>query len=273
MDKAYASCPASVSFIFSNRPSRNLTKMGSVGVGCTIDREVLVEVEESSVNETIFNGATINFPTVESVINTLSPSPVKVSIQSPLPLGCGFGISGASALAAAAALNKLFNLKKTIMDLAKIAHTAEIVNHTGLGSVATQITGGFLLKKRPGLPVSAIKLPLVGQKLYAVIIDRLITPSILKDDKKIQKVNAAADYYLQQLKNIKSPQLKDVIDVSYNFVSETGLLTDKRVINIIGRIRKAGGSATMAILGKVVITNIKPWFTGDYKIEELTITD
>ncbi len=247
--------------------------MGSIGVGCTVDKRVYVEVEKSQKTEIYFNKVKINIPTVSYVIDKLTDSPALISIKSFLPLGYGFGISGASALATASALNELFNLNKTKMDLAKIAHVSEIVNHTGLGSVATQITGGFLLKRKPGLPVLAIRLPFVGQKIYAIIIDRLLTPTVLQDKKRIRKVNTTADYYLHQLKNKKSLKLKDVTDASYNFVSETGLLTDKRVINIIDKIRKAGGSATMAILGKVVITDMKPTFIKDYKPVELTITN
>lgn len=247
--------------------------MGSIGISCTVDKKVEVEVEKSQKTEIYFNKEKINFPTVSYVIDKLVNCPVLVSIESPLPLGYGFSISGASALATASALNKLFNLKKTKSELSKIAHVAEIVNHTGLGSVGTQITGGFLLKTKPGLPVSAIKLPFVGQKLYVVIIDRLLTPSILQDKKRIQKVNAVTDFYLQKLKNNKSLQLEDVIDASFDFVTKTGLLRNKRVISVIEKIRKPGGHATMAILGKVIITNIKQTFIKDYKIVELEITN
>ncbi len=273
MKKAKASCPASISFLFKVCPNENLIKMGSIGVGCTIDKKVEAKVEKSRRTEIIFNGKSIEFPTVSYVIDKLAKSTVTVLIKSSLPLGYGFSISGASALATASVLNKLFTLKKTKMDLAKIAHVAEIVNHTGLGSVATQITGGFLLKKKPGLPVSATNLPFIGQKLYAVIIGKLLTPTILKDKKTIQKVNNAADLYLHKLQNKKSPKLEDVIDASLDFVTKTGLLTDERVKNIIAQIKSLGGSATMAILGKVVITNIKPTFIKNYQTVELTITN
>src|SRR3989304_7084231 len=99
MNVARASCPASLSFIFKVCPNKNLLKMGSVGVSCTVDQKVLAEVEKSKKIEIIFNGKHIKFPTVSSVLAELKKSPVKVSIKSSLPLGCGFSISGASALA------------------------------------------------------------------------------------------------------------------------------------------------------------------------------
>lgn len=246
--------------------------MGSIGISCTVDKKVEVEVEKSQKTEIYFNKEKINFPTVSYVIDKLVNSPILVSIKSPLPLGFGFSISGASALATSSALDKLFNLKKTKFELAKIAHTAEIKNYTGLGSVATQITGGFLLKRKPGLPVSAIKLPFVGQKLYVVIIDRLLTPPILKNKQTLEKVNITADQILEEIKNKRSLVLRDIIDYSYSFMKKSGLLQDSRVMLVIEKIRKAGGYATMAILGQVVISDI-PFVSQIYQVVELTITN
>lgn len=273
MNKAKASCPASVSFIFSNRPNRNLTKMGSVGVGCTIDKEVIVEAEKSSVNEIIFNDAAINFPTVGNVVDSLAQTPVRVSIKSPLPLGYGFGISSASALACAFALNKLFRLRKNRLELAKTAHIAEIKNYTGLGSVATQITGGFLLKNKPGIPVDATSFPFVGKKLYVVIIDRLETPTILQDKSRLGKINFLADNAIDQIKKLKYVTLSKIVDISYKFAKDDGLLVNDKVNSVIGEIHRQGAPATITMLGYVVMTAKKFDKILNFEVKELTITD
>lgn len=273
MGNVKASCPASVSFIFKICPNVDPAKMGSVGVGCTVDKEVIVEVQKSSFDELIFNGTTINFPTVHEVIKYLSSTPVRVYIRSPLPLGYGFGISSASALATSFAINKLFNLKKNRLELAKIAHIAEIKNYTGLGSVATQITRGFLIKEKPGVPVHAGKLPFIGQKLYAVIVDKLETPSILKNQRYLQKVNHVAEKYLSLIKQADKLNLAQILDFSYYFSSEAGLIQNKKVKELIEEERKNGGHACMAILGYVVITDKKPSLTQNYPIHQLTISN
>lgn len=279
MDKAKASCPASFSFIFKVCPNKNLIKMGSVGVGCTIDDEILVEVEKSSRDEVIFNGTTINFPTVHTVVKMLSPVSVCVSIKSPLPLGYGFGISSASALACAFALNKLFKLGKTRLELAKIAHIAEIKNYTGLGSVATQITGGFLVKNKPGIPacagrpVDAVSLPFIGKKLYAVIIDRLETPTVLHDDNRLRRINEAADSAMSRIKKTGNITLEEVIEISYIFAEKSGLITNTEVKRVISEIRKSGGYATISMLGHVVLSTKKFDKIGDHTIKELVISD
>lgn len=253
--------------------------MGSVGVGCTIGDEVIVEVEKSSSAEVIFNGTPINFPTVHSVVESLATSPVVVSIKSPLPLGYGFGISSASSLACAYAINEIFDLGKERLELAKIAHVSEIQNYTGLGSVATQITGGFLVKNKPGIPacagrpVDAYNLPFIGQKLYAVIIDRLETPTVLHDERKLEKINAAADYALRKIKNTDNITLEEIINISHECAEKSGLIINKYVKHIISAIRKAGGSATISMLGCVVLTTKKHDNIRDYPVKELVISD
>lgn len=273
MKKATGICPASLSFIFKVIPDKDPLKMGSIGVGCTIEDEIRVQVQESSSDEVIFNGTPINFPTVHFVIKMLAPVPVRVSIKSPLPLGYGFGISSASTLACSYALNKLFNLRKDNLELAKIAHITEIKNYTGLGSVATQITGGFLVKNRPGIPVDAYSLPFVGKKLYAVIIDRLETPTVLHDKKRLEKINKAADSALAKIKKTKNITLQEILDISYNCAQESGLITNKSEMRIIDMIRKSGGSATISMLGYVVLSNIKFDKIRDYSVKELVISD
>ena len=273
MKEARVTAPASLSFIFKSHPHNDPVKAGSTGVGCTIDKKVTVRVRVDPHPSLSFNNSALIFPTGTFVLEKLAQKPVVINIHSPLPLGFGFGISGAASLGIAFALNTLLHLGKTKEELAKIAHTAEIVHRTGLGSVGTQITGGFLIKNKPGLPVSARRLPFTGDKLYAVIIDRLPTPSVLQDENRLLRVNLSAETALQKVKEKKKILLGEVLDISYTFAKTSGLLTDLRLLEIIEAIQKAGGSATMAMLGKVVISNKKPHLDKNYRIEELTITD
>lgn len=272
MSDILAYSPASLSFVFKSCPNMNLLKMGSVGIGCTIDKGVIVRARTSSYTEILFNNSSIQFPTVHDVIRQLAKKPVRVEIESQLPLGFGFGISAASALSCALVLNKLFSLGKEKKELVEIAHVAEIKNRTGLGSVGTQATGGFLFKTFPGLPVKAQKYPFIGKKLYVIIIEKLETPTVLKNSRKLKKINETANFTFEKLKKNKSISLDDIIDLSYEFAMESGLLENERVVSLIQKIRKEGGHATMLILGQVVVSTTKPLFRTDYQIERLVIT-
>ena len=274
MRKVTAFCPTSLSFIFRSLFGSSIRQTGSIGIGCTLDKEVTVTVKSANKTNILFNGKPIHFPTVEYALSSIIDKSVAVNIKSPLPLGFGFGVSSASTLAALFAVNKIFPLNMNKMQLAQIAHEAEIINHTGLGSVATQITGGFLLKNKPGLPPSDfIKLPFAGKKLYAIIIDKLETPSILENRNKLSLINQTADKVLAAIQPKQITSLEKALDIAYDFAVKSQLLTNQAVADFIGKIRHEGGHATMAMLGQVVISNKKPNFNTHYRVEELTITD
>lgn len=272
MDEARAYCPASLSLIFKACPDKNPLKTGSVGVGFTVDKKVSVQVKSAVKNRVIFNGKEISFPTVLTVLEKFKKT-AEVSITSSLPLGFGFGISGASALATSFATNKLFALNKSPLELAGIAHLAEIENKTGLGSVGTQLTGGFLVKNKPGIPVDATSLPFVGKKLYVVIIDRLETPTILRSQYLLREINKFADLALEKIRKMENITLEEVIDISYIYAKKSRLISNKKVISIIHKIKENKGHATMAMLGNVIITDIRPYFIKNFRVEELTIVD
>lgn len=271
MNSASATCPSALSFIFKPYYHSDPVKAGSIGVGCTIDRMVKVAIQPFSHSAILMNGSLITFPTVEYIIHQLIHQPVKVSITSSLPLGFGFGISGASALATAYAVNTLFKLNKPQEDLHRLVHTAEIINKTGLGTVATQITGGFLVKKAPGLPVIAQRLPFEGQTLYLTILDTMETPDILSDPALMDTVSKAADGALERICQSSHPSLNHVLDISYDYIQASGLPMNKQTQHVIEVIRTNGGSATMAILGQTVISTHPPEFSHSYRIEKVKI--
>lgn len=269
---AQASCPTSLSFMFGVIKNKSLLKTGSIGVGCTLDKKVMVEVSLNTETKILFNGKKISLPTVSQVISSLTDKNIAVKISSGLPLGCGFGVSAASALACGSAINKLLNLHKKASQLIEIAHIAEINNKTGLGTVGTETTGGFLVKISAGIPVTDYyRLPLVGKKIYVLIIGKIETPSVLKNNKLIKKITFVAKSKLKLIR--KDMSLEDLLDLSLEFDNESGLFADKGLKKIISGIRERGGSACMASVGKVIISSIKPPKSPVFKMERLTITN
>ncbi|TFF98996.1 MAG: hypothetical protein EU540_07445, partial [Promethearchaeota archaeon] len=64
-----------------------------------------------------------------------NPIKVKINHTFDLPVGCGYGASGSGALGTIFGLNYLLELNLSYRERGKIAHIAEVVNKTGLGTV------------------------------------------------------------------------------------------------------------------------------------------
>ncbi|MBI2617567.1 hypothetical protein HYW55_05500 [Candidatus Gottesmanbacteria bacterium] len=258
MNEGKAVSPASISFIFKVCKNRQGEIVGSIGVGATIDKSVMVAVKKSTQLSVYFNGESISFPTVETVVQKLTKNPVEISVTSEVPLACGFGVSGASSIATAYALNALFQLGKDPDTLANIAHTAEIENRTGLGSVATQITGGFLVKRAPAIPVDAVKLPLLHTPLFALVLEKYETAKILNDQHKTSRINRAAEKALRTITSIQNLGISKILDISYEYAIESGILENSEVQLVIEKVKRQGGHATMAMIGHTVFSTIPP---------------
>lgn len=259
VSKAKAFAPANVSCIFKMYSHRNPRWMGSYGVGFTLNEGVIIEVSRAKRNGVVFNNKSINFPTVNSVINRLTKEKVRVCIKSKLPLGCGFGLSGASALATVYAINKLLNLKKTKKELGIIAHTADAKNRTGLGDVVNQFYGGFCLKLKPSSSFEIIKISLNNIDVYCRYYSNISTKSVITNPKLKKKINSAADSSLKKIKELinsnKKIQLKGIIKISKEFSINSGLLKDRKTVETIKNIEKNNRNASMIMLGNAVFSD------------------
>lgn len=268
--KAFA--PGNISCIFKIHEHENPAKMGSLGLGFTVDKGVTVEAVLSPKTEVYsdqigvyFNKKSVNFPTVKSVIKKLitgKNKKMRINISSDLPLGSGFGLSGASALATAYALNNLLGLRYTNLELAKIAHVADVENRTGLGDVVNQYFGGFLLKLKPSSEFIVKKIPLENTPVYCKYFSRLSTKAVLSDPKRKEAINLSAAV---ALKKIKSQKFSDLISISNEFAQNSGLLTNKKVRSMIKKIEASGGHASMIMLGNAVFSDVP--FSGSLKLK------
>ncbi len=301
--------PGNISCLFVICPDSDPSKAGSLGVGFTVNKGVTVQVDYATSTQVFFNGEKISFPTVESVINVILASKkrarqesrkdpgqarmttdnnnIQVHISSPLPLGSGFGLSGASALATAYALNDLFSLHKTELELAKLAHIAEVENGTGLGDVVNEYYTGFLMKTVPSSQFVAQKIPITGIPVHCKYFSKLPTKAILSNKKRFEQINRAGRKALEEVQNLlrntviqtevegshstsdaldsstvarndkeEKELFSQIIQVSKQFAEESGLLTDKQVIHTIQNIESRDGHASMIMLGNAVFSDI-----------------
>lgn len=256
-----AFAPGNMSGVFKIIPHESPAQMHSLGLGFTVRDGVEVEVasQENSGGDSIvhFNGEVIEFPTVNNLIEKLTPLPVAVRIESALPLSSGFGLSGASALACAYAFNALFDLDHEEEDLAMMAHVAEVENLTGLGDVCAQYQGGCLVKLTPGQPLAARPMPIAEQAIFYRYFGPISTRGVLSDAKQAARINAAADAALSTLGELsvkESVEMNDCIRVCRQFANDSGLIRDDRVRGLIDDIEAAGGEASMIMLGNAVFS-------------------
>ncbi len=263
MAKAFA--PGNLSCIFRICDNPSPEKMHSLGVGFTVNKGVYVTTRKNSSLEIFVDGKKFNFPTVKTVVVSLTKIPLRIDIETELPLGCGFGLSGASALASSFAVNDFLGLKKSEEELAMFAHIAEVKNSTGLGDVAGQFNGGFLMKTKIGNPIEAEILDVKEKLVYYKVFGPLETKGVLKNKYLAEKINFAGDKALEKIKQLKNPTFADVIKISKDFAVESGLLKDKELIDKIEEIESQGGNASMIMLGKAVYSNIP--FDGSQRLE------
>ncbi|MFX1376482.1 MAG: pantoate kinase [Promethearchaeota archaeon] len=140
-----------------------------------------------------------------------------------LPVGCGYGASGSGALGTIFGLNDALNLKLSKKEKGRIAHIAEVVNRTGLGTVCGQLHGGLCILREPGYPCVSESINYSDKlKIICGSFGMIHTKSILTDpilNLKIKKAGRRAQARLIQKQNIKS-----FIKASIEFVKETEIL-------------------------------------------------
>ena len=155
--KAYS--PGHITGFFSTPDSHISTIdpkfLGSMGAGFSIDKGITSTVKVFSSTEKNYEIRLNGIPNFElKVSNFVIASymrvirePVYLSIEheSDLPIGYGLGSSGSAALSLSYALNEALKTNLTKVQAAQIAHNADIVCRTGLGTVISEFTGGFEL--------------------------------------------------------------------------------------------------------------------------------
>ncbi|MHA1150008.1 MAG: pantoate kinase [Promethearchaeota archaeon] len=182
---------------------------------------------------------------------------VEIQHEFDLPVGCGYGASGSGALGTIFALNKILNLNLSLIERGRIAHIAEVVNRTGLGTVCGQLGGGLCVLREPGYPCFFETIPI--PKDIAVIcgsFGMIHTKSILTSDLSI-KIKEAGREALSKL--LQDPNIKTFIKASYEFVEKTKMLDilyltktkeliyDLNKLNIIGASMNQLGRSVYAL--------------------------
>ncbi|HYX49180.1 MAG TPA: hypothetical protein VE843_05530, partial [Ktedonobacteraceae bacterium] len=178
------------------------------------------------------------------------PCYLEVEHEIEIPVGFGLGTSGAAALSLSYALNNCFNVGLTGEQAAQIAHYAEVVCGTGLGSVIAEYTGGFERRTVAGAPgIGKIrKTHLEGCKAIILCMNPISTKNVLN------KNNFGSSWTEYGVKTpLEIASLRDFLDTSYAFVSDKGLI-DNQCRDIISNLNSLGFASSIALFGRTIFT-------------------
>lgn len=261
--KAQAYSPAHITGFFSIYESGDPLRTGSIGAGLCISKGVYTEVEiKPSVSNKIFiyiNGRLDPAPTSSTVVRHYLKSVggryvVRINHLINVPIGAGFGSSGAGALSLSYALNKLFGNIFRRVEAAQIAHYAEVVNKTGLGTVIAEYYGGLEIRTEPGAPGigKVIKYCIHGDKLLvAVNFGKILTKTILSNRLIKRRIMDRGSRFVDEF--IKEPTIENLLILSRRFAYETGLMDDF-IADVSELFIRNGYEPAMAMVGKTIFT-------------------
>lgn len=252
--KTKAWVPSHITGFFAAHQRDDPLQSGSIGCGLCLflgATTIIESAPEIQDTEIVLNGAVSGAPVSRFVVEKLARKPVRVKTELQMPFGAGFGASGAGALGCAYALNSHFDLGLTADQAACFAHSAEVVNGTGLGDVIAQNTGGLVVRLEPGAPgIGRIdRIPVPPLPVDYVVRGPISTRDVLSDKDAMSSVNKAGEAALKDL--LKRPNLRDFMQLSRRFTVQSGLASDW-ALDAIEAVEAAGGMASMIMLGDAV---------------------
>lgn len=226
-------------------------KRGSCGAGFLLSKGVKTTISESDKLAVEVNQG--DSTVIDEVLKILEIDPnFKITQDIQLPIGAGFGTSAASALSLALAINEYLNLGYSKELCGQIAHMAEVNLGAGLGDVIGQNGEGLVLRVEPGAPgIGEIKSFKHDVYVAWKTFGGIETSSIIQDPHHKQVISDVGLKYLEYFE--EKPSLRNFLDFSYKFSSETKLMSDevKELVDYFNSRPNILGSS-MAMLGNTV---------------------
>ncbi|MCG7841342.1 MAG: pantoate kinase [Methanomassiliicoccales archaeon] len=252
--KAKAFCPGHITGLFQVCEHEDGLTCGSRGAGLSISLGVISEVEVKEGTGKIdiwLNGLKAQAPVTEHAVRSLLGDrrlDVKVHNELQMPLAQGFGTSAAGSLSAAWALASLIDLPEG--EAYAAAHSAEIVNRTGMGDVSGIMRGGIELRKKPGLPpIGDVQRMNGHMNLVLAIVGPSIPTAEMLGKKEVQEhINAVGERCVDGL--MQEPTLDNFFRMSNEFMEGSGLSTPE-VRRAVWEAKKWGW-ASQAMIGNSI---------------------
>lgn len=233
---------------------------GSLGSGFSLVKGVVTSVsvlEAGQTHSITMNSFKIaNAPVTCKIIElfysaaNITPELLNIEHIIETPQGAGFGSSGAGALSFIFALNRLYSDPLSALQISQIAHCAEVICKTGLGTVMGETMGGMKILVKPGAPGigATISIP-YPDGLYSmfVVYGPLSTRKALSDPDIRKRITSAGEKYHTLIK--KEPVFENFIKYSRAFAEATDIIP-QAVREIIDKFDKNNINSTMLMFGE-----------------------
>ncbi len=176
-----------------------------------------------------------------------------------IPIGSGFGSSAASAVAIIYGLSKLLNKNLSLLQIARIAHIAEVKAKTGLGTVAGLVCpGDIIIVKTPGPPGACKVDKIILDDDYLIVAaskGKIETAEALKDPSLVEKAKKFGKKAVDEL--IEKPSVEDFFRIANRFARETGLSNKLVEEGIRVCVEKGAIGAAQSMIGDAVFALVK----------------
>lgn len=213
----------------------DLSRVGATGGGFTLSKGVYTTawiVPSSSRGISVAVNGDANYPAettrkaVQLLLEGEPPYMVELVQTVEVPIGAGFGSSSASALSAVMAVASALELPRTKEEVAYCAHAADIVRHTGLGTVSsTYDQSGAAIIVKPGGPgvaeLRSVKVP-PGLRVVTACLSQKGRRNLLSSKRMERKVNRLGDAALAEASDLK---LESMLRAGHAFAEGLGTMT------------------------------------------------
>jgi len=272
-------------------PIEDPAQIGAKGGGFAIAKGVTTEVRvrpaDATRIEVVINRRPVSAITTNAIVSlVLRPSKqqfhVEVEHNVDVPIGAGFGTSAAGAFSCGLALSHALRLNLTYNQIAKLAHIADVVCDTGLGTVEGLTVGGLVLILDSGAcrfsQVDRIPLP-ANIKIVAGSFRPIDKRSVIIPLERRHTINMLARKAMGKI--LRRPTLVNFFKSSKEFALLSGLASD-RVMQLITDAENAGaigaaqnmiGEAVHAATAEEHLLDVKRVFEEHLPDEHVVISD
>ncbi len=259
--------PAPTSGFFKPMITNNIESTGAIGGGLTFSNGIYMTIKVcpgTGKLKTYINGIEVYPSIAEYVIRSilnhkLHNVDIEVYISTKVPVGSGFGTSASSAFLAGLLVNELFNLNYGFNEIAYIAHKADILFKTGLGSVCGLTSPGFIVIYAAGAPhrAKSIQIKFDDETLvFALWRNGISKDEILNNSKLLDEISLIGQRTLDRI--LANPDSETFFQECWKFAVDSGLATDWTKY-VVGKLRRVNGlvGVTQAQIGDAVFGMVK----------------